>query len=87
MPMFIKRSTKVIGDKTSSMCTRQISAPRSTARPHELETNELLKQDYGTFTFRDVNDPVPDPTFESEEEWQARNLLRSNDVRILDTGS
>jgi phage terminase large subunit-like protein len=50
---------------------------------YELENNPLLKQDYGTFTFKDVDDPVPDPTFESEEEWQAKNLLLSNDVRIL----
>jgi hypothetical protein len=50
---------------------------------HELETNELLKQDYGTFQFGDVDDPVPEPSFESEEEWQARNLLLSNDVRVL----
>jgi predicted phage terminase large subunit-like protein len=50
---------------------------------YELETNDLLKQDYGTFSFQDVEDPVPDPTFESEEEWQAKNLLLSNDVRIL----
>jgi predicted phage terminase large subunit-like protein len=50
---------------------------------HELETNSLLKQDYGTFEFKDLDDPVPDPSFESEEEWQARNLLLSNDVRIL----
>jgi hypothetical protein len=49
----------------------------------ELETNELLKQDYGSFQFKDVDDPVPEPSFESEEEWQARNLLPSNDVRIL----
>jgi hypothetical protein len=50
---------------------------------HELENNGLLKQDYGTFTVKNVDDPVPEPTFESEEEWQSRNLLLSNDVRIL----
>jgi predicted phage terminase large subunit-like protein len=49
----------------------------------ELETNELLKQDYGTFQLKDVADAAPEPSFESEEEWQARNLLLSNDVRIL----
>jgi hypothetical protein len=49
----------------------------------ELETNELLKHDYGTFRVKDVDDGTPKPSFESEEEWQARNLLLSNDVRIL----
>jgi phage terminase large subunit-like protein len=50
---------------------------------YELENNELLKQDYGAIEIRGVEDPVPEPTFESDEEWQARNLLLSNDVRIL----
>jgi predicted phage terminase large subunit-like protein len=50
---------------------------------YELETNELLKQDYGRFEIRSTDDPTPEPSFESEEEWQARNLLLSNDVRIL----
>jgi hypothetical protein len=50
---------------------------------YELENNDVLKQDYGTFSFRDPDDPVPEPSFESEEEWQARNLLLPNDVRIL----
>lgn len=50
---------------------------------HELEANELLLQDYGKFEIRSVDDPVPEPTLESEEEWQARNMLLSNGVRIL----
>src|ERR1700685_3789576 len=50
---------------------------------HELENNPLLLQDYGKFEFGRIHDPVPEPTFESEEEWQARNLLLANDVRIL----
>ena len=45
----------------------------------ELENNEWLKQDYGhvTGTFGE------DFSLESEEEWQAKNLLLSNGVRIL----
>ena len=45
----------------------------------ELENNEWLKQDYGhvTGTFGG------DFSLESEEEWQAKNLLLSNGVRIL----
>lgn len=50
---------------------------------YELENNAVLKQDYGTFAITTTDDPVPEPTFESDEEWQARNLLLSNDVRIL----
>jgi len=50
---------------------------------YELENNDLLKQDYGTLAIKAIDDPVPEPTFESDEEWQARNLLLSNDVRIL----
>jgi phage terminase large subunit-like protein len=49
----------------------------------ELENNPLLLQDYGKFEIRDVDDPVPDPTLESEEEWQAKNMLLSSGVRIL----
>ncbi len=52
----------------------------------ELENNVLLKEDYGI-----VPDPtykVPDPTLEdatleSDEEWQAKNMLLNNGVRIL----
>ena len=45
----------------------------------ELENNEWLKQDYGEVQgiFGD------DFSLESEEEWQSRNLLLSNGVRIL----
>ena len=50
---------------------------------YELENNPLLKQDYGTFEIRGPEDPAPEASFESDEEWQARNLLLSNDVRIL----
>jgi len=46
---------------------------------NELEHNHLIKQDYGNIqgTF------VADWTLESEEEWQAKNMLLSNGVRIL----
>jgi hypothetical protein len=50
---------------------------------HELETNQLLLQDYGNFEVRTTEDPVPEPSFESEEEWQAKNMLLASGVRIL----
>ncbi len=49
----------------------------------ELESNELLINDYGKIEIGGVTDPVPDPTLESEEEWQAKNMLLSNGVRIM----
>jgi len=50
---------------------------------NELETNQLLLQDYGHFEIGSTKDPVPDPTLESEEEWQAKNMLLPTGVRIL----
>jgi len=49
----------------------------------ELETNQLILQDYGKFEIRETDDPNPEPTLESDEEWQAKNMLLANDVRIL----
>ena len=45
----------------------------------ELENNPLIKQDYGNIQ----GEFVADWTLESEEEWQAKNMLLSNGVRIL----
>lgn len=45
----------------------------------ELENNALIKQDYGLIT----GEIVDDWTLESEEEWQAKNMLLSTGVRIL----
>ena len=45
----------------------------------ELENNPMIKQDYGEITGKFV----ADWTLGSEEEWQAKNLLLSNGVRIL----
>ncbi len=46
---------------------------------NELEDNALIKQDYGEIKGAFVEDW----TLESEEEWQAKNMLLSNGVRIL----
>jgi predicted phage terminase large subunit-like protein len=50
---------------------------------HELETNDLLNMDYGKIQFRRVDDIAPEPRLESSEDWQARNVLLPNGVRIL----
>lgn len=50
----------------------------------ELDNNALLRNDYGTLEITGPTDKSPEgPTFESDEEWQARNMLLSNGVRIL----
>lgn len=49
----------------------------------ELEHNKLILQDYGHFEYCKVDDPAPEASLESEEEWQAKNMLLSNGVRIL----
>jgi len=46
---------------------------------NELDNNLLIKQDYGNITGKFV----ADWDLESEEEWQAKNMLLSNGVRIL----
>jgi predicted phage terminase large subunit-like protein len=50
---------------------------------YELENNWLLKNDYGHIPHKKVIEQSPEPTLESEEEWQAKNLLLDNGVRIL----
>lgn len=49
----------------------------------ELDSNQWLIEDYGHIRHKKVNDPVPEPTLESEEDWQARNMLLANGVRIM----
>ena len=47
---------------------------------NELEHNELVRQDYGAIEAKMEEDL---PSLESEEEWQSKNMLLSNGVRIL----
>lgn len=49
----------------------------------ELDSNTLLKNDYGKVEYQRVHDPNPEPTLESDEEWQAKNMLLANGVRIM----
>jgi phage terminase large subunit-like protein len=51
-----------------------------TSIKHELETNDLIKQDYGQIKGM----VVEDFSFQGEgEEWQKQNIVLSNGVRIL----
>lgn len=48
---------------------------------NELENNTLILTDYGKVnSSRHLHNP--DPTLESDEEWQAKNMLLNNGVRI-----
>lgn len=49
----------------------------------ELDSNWLLKNDFGTFRPGVRFDDNPDPDLESDEDWQAQNVLLDNGVRIL----
>src|SRR5712671_2563651 len=50
---------------------------------HELRNNELILRDYGHLKYKRINDPRPEPTLESDEDWQAMNCVLDNGVRIL----
>lgn len=63
--------------------TSQQSTMNITNIKNELENNLLIKQDYGTAPDATAKEPNPEPTLESEEEWQSKNMLLSNGVRIL----
>jgi predicted phage terminase large subunit-like protein len=63
---------------TGSTATAAMSAIKN-----ELEGNELLNMDYGKIQFRKASDISPEPRLESNEDWQARNVLLPNGVRIL----
>ncbi len=49
----------------------------------ELDYNKLLINDYGKIEYGKVHEPTPEPTFESDEEWQAKNMILANGVRIM----
>lgn len=65
---------------TGTQATAVISAIK-----FELETNELLREDFGTLEIGKPTDKSWElkKKLESKEEWRARNLLLSTGVRIL----
>ena len=50
---------------------------------HELRNNDLILRDYGHLKYKRIDDPRPEPTLESDEDWQAMNCVLDNGVRIL----
>jgi len=50
---------------------------------HELRENDLILRDYGHLKYRKIDDPRPEPTLESDEDWQKTNCVLDNGVRIL----
>jgi predicted phage terminase large subunit-like protein len=63
--------------------TRSQASINAASVQHELRDNELLVRDYGHLKYRKIDDPRPEPTLESDEDWQAMNCVLDNGVRIL----
>jgi hypothetical protein len=42
---------------------------------HELRDNELTLRGYGHLKYRKIDDHRPEPTLESDEDWQAMNCV------------
>ncbi|HLH93531.1 MAG TPA: hypothetical protein VKW08_00290 [Xanthobacteraceae bacterium] len=63
--------------------TRGQASINAASVQHELRNNELILRDYGHLKYRKIDDPKPEPTLESDEDWQAMNAVLDNGVRIL----
>jgi hypothetical protein len=50
---------------------------------YEENLKDLILQDYGHLKYKRIDDPRPEPTLESDEDWQAMNCVLDNGVRIL----
>jgi len=62
--------------------TAQASINMATVQ-HELRENELLLRDYGHLKYKRIDDPRPEPTLESDDDWQKMNCVLDSGVRIL----
>jgi len=63
--------------------TRGQASINAASVQHELRNNDLILRDYGHLKYRSIDDPRPEPTLESDEDWQAMNCVLDNGVRIL----
>jgi predicted phage terminase large subunit-like protein len=63
--------------------TRNQASINSSTVQHELRDNELILKDYGHLKYRRIDDPRPEPTLESDEDWQVMKCVLDNGVRIL----
>ena len=63
--------------------TRGQASINAASVQHELRNNDLILKDYGHLKYNRIDDPRPEPTLESDEDWQAMNCVLDNGVRIL----
>src|ERR1700730_11603998 len=63
--------------------TRGQASINAASVQYELKNNDLILRDYGHLKYRKIDDPRPEPTLESDEDWQAMNCVLDNGVRIL----
>jgi hypothetical protein len=63
--------------------TRSQASINAASVQHELRNNDLILKDYGHLKYKKIDDPRPEPTLESDEDWQAMNCVLDNGVRIL----
>ena len=63
--------------------TRGQASINAASVQHELRNNDLILRDYGHLKYKQIDDPRPEPTLESDEDWQAMNCVLDNGVRIL----
>jgi hypothetical protein len=63
--------------------TRGQASINAASVPHELRNNDLILRDYGHLKYKRIDDPRPEPTLESDEDWQAMNAVLDNGVRVL----
>jgi hypothetical protein len=63
--------------------TRSQASINAATVQHELRNNDLILKDYGHLKYKRIDDPRPEPTLESDEDWQAMNCVLDNGVRIL----
>jgi len=63
--------------------TRGQASINAASVQRELRNNDLILKDYGHFKYRKIDDPRPEPTLESDEDWQAMNCVLDSGVRTL----
>src|ERR1700733_8357256 len=63
--------------------TRGQASINAASVQHELRNNDLILRDYGHLKYKRIDDPRPEPTLESDEDWQTMNCVLDNGVRIL----
>jgi hypothetical protein len=60
--------------------TRSQASLNAASVQNELCNNDLILRDYGHLKYRKIDDPRPEPTLESDEDWQAMNCVLDNGV-------